>query len=220
MNNFLFPLLEKFCPLSNILPNWGLNCPDRQVDFVHFQVQVRKRAVLRWAWGCFVFVHIPERCVWLLSKEQGLGVVFWANWDPIWAKWDPSRQFVLKVGKRALGEKIQSYSHPCCTFTLLSCLSIHYTAAFHGFTQLIKPHLAQCCFAGWKCCSTGTQNKCFDKDITRYWQVAHDIERLLLGMGACFSWAPQPTALQLLRLCPAQVCPELSAALSDEQELP
>ena len=125
--------------------------------------------------------------MWRLSKEQGLGLGFWANWDPIWAKWDPSRQFVRKVCKSALGKKIQSHSHACCTFTLLSCLSIHYTAAFHRFTQLIKPHLAQCCFAGWKCCSTGTQNKCFGKDITRYWQVAHDIERLLLGMGARFS---------------------------------
>ena len=31
-------------------------------------------------WGCFVYVHIPEKSVWRLSKEQGMGVVFWAIW--------------------------------------------------------------------------------------------------------------------------------------------
>ena len=30
-----------------------------------------------------------------------------------------------------------SHSHPCCLFRLLSCLSLHYTAAFHRLTQLI-----------------------------------------------------------------------------------
>ena len=29
------------------------------------------------------------------------------------------------------------HSHPCCLFRLLSCLSLHYTAAFHRLTQLI-----------------------------------------------------------------------------------
>ena len=62
--------------------------------------------------GCFVYVHIPKRGLWMLSKEQGLVVVFWAKWDPIWATWDPSGQFIRKVGKTALelGEKIQSCS--------------------------------------------------------------------------------------------------------------
>ena len=69
---------------------------------VHFQVQAMKRSVLWWGWGCFVFVHIPKKGLWQLSKEQGLVVVFWAKWDPIWAKWDPSGQFVQKVGKSAL----------------------------------------------------------------------------------------------------------------------
>ena len=60
------------------------------VNFAHFQVQARKRGVLGWGCWCFVYINIPERCFWLLSKEQGLVVVFWAKCDPIWAKWDPS----------------------------------------------------------------------------------------------------------------------------------
>ena len=77
------------------------------VDFAHFQVQARQRGVLGWGWGCLVYVHIPKRSVWLLSKEHGLGVVFWVKWDPVWAKWDPSGQCVRKMGKSALelGEK-------------------------------------------------------------------------------------------------------------------
>ena len=46
-----------------------------------------------------MYVLIPERGVCRLSKEQGLGVVFWAKTDPIWAKWDPSEQFVRKMDK-------------------------------------------------------------------------------------------------------------------------
>ena len=45
------------------------------VRFAHLQVQAMKRGVLGWGWGCFVYVHITER-VLLLSKEQGMGVVF------------------------------------------------------------------------------------------------------------------------------------------------
>ena len=71
------------------LPSWGPNCTDGS-SFYHFQVQVRKRGVLGWAYGCFVYVHIPERGVWRLSQEQGFVMVFWAKWEPIWAKWDPS----------------------------------------------------------------------------------------------------------------------------------
>ena len=48
------------------------------VYFANFQLQARKIGVLGWGWGCFVYVHIPERGLWLLSKEQGLVVVFWA----------------------------------------------------------------------------------------------------------------------------------------------
>ena len=36
--------------------------------------------------GRVVFLHIPERDVCLLSKEQGKGAGFWAKRGPIWAK--------------------------------------------------------------------------------------------------------------------------------------
>ena len=98
-----------FLPTSiNILPTFqtfwsdGVHFAKKVVHFAHFQYQARKRGVLGWGWGCFVYVHIPERGLRRLSKEQGLLVVFWAKWDPIWAKWDPSGKFVLKVGKSAL----------------------------------------------------------------------------------------------------------------------
>ena len=88
---------------SNMLPTWAPNCPDNS-SFC--QVQARKRGVLGWAWGpswgCFVYVYISKRGVLWLSKEQRLGVVFWAKGDPTWTKWEPSGQFVWKVGKSAL----------------------------------------------------------------------------------------------------------------------
>ena len=31
------------------------------VYFANFQLQARKIGVLGWGWGCFVYVHIPER---------------------------------------------------------------------------------------------------------------------------------------------------------------
>ena len=111
---FFCPLLEKFCPPFKHFTQ----CPVRVhfaqtvVHFTHFQVQARKRGVLGWGWACFVYVHIPERGLWLLShgKEQGLVMVFWAKWDPIRAKWKSSGQFVWKVGESTLelGKKIQS----------------------------------------------------------------------------------------------------------------
>ena len=60
--------------------------------------------------GVFCVRTYPRKGVWLLGKEQGLEVVFWANWDPIWAKWDPCGQFVRKVGKSAL-ELGKKFSH-------------------------------------------------------------------------------------------------------------
>ena len=107
----VLPTFQRFCPV-------GVQIAQTVVHFAHFQVQVRKKGVLGWALGCFVYGYISKRGVWQMSKKQGLGVVFWAKWDPIWAKWNliwakwgPSGQFVLKVGKSAieLGEKIQSY---------------------------------------------------------------------------------------------------------------
>ena len=111
---FFCPLLEKFCPLFKYFEIFcpvGVQIPQTVVHFAHFQVQARKRGVLGWAWGCSVYWHISKRGVWRLSKQQGLGVVFWAKWDPIWAKWDPSRQIVQEVGKSALelGKKIPNH---------------------------------------------------------------------------------------------------------------
>ena len=99
---FLCQLLEIFAHFSNILPSWGPNCPDG-TSFCPLSSSGKVKGCFGRGCGCFVYVHIPERCVWQLSKEQGLGVVFWTRWDPIWAKWDPFGQFVRKVGKRALG---------------------------------------------------------------------------------------------------------------------
>ena len=70
---FYYPLLEKFVHFSNFLPSWVF----------HFQVQGL----------CLVGVG-GVVCTYISPKGVGLGVVFWAKWDPIWAKWDPSGQFV------------------------------------------------------------------------------------------------------------------------------
>ena len=93
----LLHTFQTFCPV-------GVQISQTVIHFASFQVQARKRGVLGWALGCSVYVHTPKRCVWLLSREQGLGVVFsgWAKWNPTWAKWDPYGQFVWKVGKSAL----------------------------------------------------------------------------------------------------------------------
>ena len=50
-NNF-----PTFCPL-------GVQVAQTVVHFAHFQVQARKRGVLGWGWGCFGYVHIPNRGV-------------------------------------------------------------------------------------------------------------------------------------------------------------
>ena len=102
MNKFFLPTSRKVLPTFQIFCPIGVQIAQKVVHFAHFQVQARKKGGLGWALGRFVYVHIPERGVWHLSKEQGLGVVFWAKWYPIWAKWDPSGQFVRKVGKSAL----------------------------------------------------------------------------------------------------------------------
>ena len=61
MNKFFLPTSR------NVLPTFQSFCPDgvhfaqTVVLFAHFQNQARKRDVLGWGWGCFVFIHIPER---------------------------------------------------------------------------------------------------------------------------------------------------------------
>ena len=98
---------KKFLPTSrNVLPTFETFCPVA-VHFaqtiVHFPTfKIRPEKGVFWGGAFFVYVHIPKRSVWLLSKEHGLVVVFWAKWVPIWKKWDPSGQFVRKVGKSAL----------------------------------------------------------------------------------------------------------------------
>ena len=68
-------IIQKICPV-------GVHFAQTLVHFAHFQ------GILGWGCGSFVYVHIPERGLWRLSKEQLLVMVFWAKWDPIWAKWD------------------------------------------------------------------------------------------------------------------------------------
>ena len=95
---------------------------------VRFQVQARKSEFSCWGWGCFVYVHIPERGLWWLSKEQGLVVLFWAKWDPVGAKWDPCGQFVRKVGKSAL-ESGKTKSIIICPTTVLDASQLGRYAA-------------------------------------------------------------------------------------------
>ena len=65
------PIMNKlFLPTSRkVLPTFRTFCPDgvhfaqTVVHFAHIQNQARKRGVLGWGWGCFVFVHIPERAL-------------------------------------------------------------------------------------------------------------------------------------------------------------
>ena len=85
---------QTFCPV-------GVQVAQTVVHFAHFQVQARKRGVLGWGCGCFVYVHIPERVCdcWLRS---GVGDGILGKMKPIWAKRDPSGQVIWKVGKSAL----------------------------------------------------------------------------------------------------------------------
>ena len=63
MNKLFCPLLEKLCPLFKHLAQLRSKISPTVVHFAHFHVQARKRGVLRWTWGYFVYVHIPERGV-------------------------------------------------------------------------------------------------------------------------------------------------------------
>ena len=147
MNNFL-PTSRKD------LSTFQTNCPDgvqvsqTVVHFAHFQVQARKRDVWGWGWGCFVYVHIPERVVWRLSKDQGLVVVFWAEWDPIWAKWDPSGQSVQKVNKSALelGNSIITIQWNSFLDVFASNLGFANNAA-HTWTSSLRQNISWTCFS-------------------------------------------------------------------------
>ena len=96
MNNFFCSHLEKFCPPFKNFAQCGSILPRRWFSLPTFKFRTGKGVCWVGLWGCFAYLHTPERRVWLLSKEQGFGVVLWAKWDPIWAKWNLSGQFVRK----------------------------------------------------------------------------------------------------------------------------
>ena len=52
----VLPSVQTFCPA-------GVQIAQMVVRFSQFQVQARKKGVLGWAGGRFVYVHIPERCM-------------------------------------------------------------------------------------------------------------------------------------------------------------
>ena len=110
MNNFFCPLLEKFCQLIKYLPKWGPACPDC-TSFCPLSSSGQEKGYFGGFWGCFVYIHILEKCVWMLSKKQGWGWISGQNETPIWAKLDPIWPICTKRDKSALewGKKIQSY---------------------------------------------------------------------------------------------------------------
>ena len=79
---------------------WGWYCGQNETPYGQIETHLGNL----YCFGVFCAGTYPPKG---LSKEQGLGVVLWAKWDPIWANWDPSGLFVRKVGKSALelGEK-------------------------------------------------------------------------------------------------------------------
>ena len=112
MNNIFLPTswkvlstFQTFCPV-------GVQFSQMVVHFAHFQVQARKRGVLGWGWECFAYTS-PNRGLWLLSKEQGLMVVFCAKWSPSGQNETSLGKLrpIWKVGKSALelGGEIQSW---------------------------------------------------------------------------------------------------------------
>ena len=82
--NFFCPLQKSFAHFSTILPSLGPFCPDCS-SFCPLLSSGQEWGVLGSLveLRCFVYVHIPERPLagglCRLSKEQGLGVVFWAK---------------------------------------------------------------------------------------------------------------------------------------------
>ena len=79
MNKSFLPTCRKVLPtFQTFCPVW-VHFAQTVVHLAHFQVQARKRGVLGRGSGFFVFLHIPERGLQRLSKEQGLMVVFWAK---------------------------------------------------------------------------------------------------------------------------------------------
>ena len=123
-------LTQSFAHFSNMLPSWSPFCPDGS-SFCPLSSSGQEKVFLGVGLGVFGVGTYPQRGGWLLSKEQGLMVVFWAKWDPIWAKWDLSGQW--KVGKSdlELGKKIQSY-----ILQFFHHQSSHFIAFFFGICQI------------------------------------------------------------------------------------
>ena len=63
MRKIFLPTSRKVLPTFQTFCLDGVQIAQTVVNFAHFQVQVGKRGVLGWAWGCFMYVHIPERGV-------------------------------------------------------------------------------------------------------------------------------------------------------------
>ena len=70
MNKFVLPTSTKVLPTVQTFCPVGIQIAQTVVHFAHFQVQARKRGVLGWALGCFVYVHIPQRD-WVKNKGWG-----------------------------------------------------------------------------------------------------------------------------------------------------
>ena len=61
MNKYFLPTSKKVLPTFQTFCQDGVHFAQTVVHFALFQNQARKRGVLGWGWGCFVFIHIPER---------------------------------------------------------------------------------------------------------------------------------------------------------------
>ena len=65
MNKFFLPTSRKVLPTFQIFCPDGVHFAQTVIHFAHFKNQARKRGVLGWGWGCFVFIlpqwHITER---------------------------------------------------------------------------------------------------------------------------------------------------------------
>ena len=60
MNKFFLPTSRKVLATFQTFCPDGVHFAQTVVHFAHFQNQARKRGVLGWDWGCFLFVHIPK----------------------------------------------------------------------------------------------------------------------------------------------------------------
>ena len=64
--HFYWKVLSTF---QTVCPVW-VQVAQTVVHFAEFQVQARKRGVLGWVLGCFVYVHIPKRVFYQSSHQN------------------------------------------------------------------------------------------------------------------------------------------------------